>query len=109
MTEILIAILVILGSGYMLIAALGIVKLQDVYMRMHAITKASSLSVLLLMVAVMVAFPSAETIISGLIILLFIILTAPIASHMIARVAHLLGIRPAPGCVADELEEDERE
>jgi multicomponent Na+:H+ antiporter subunit G len=108
MTEIVISGFVILGSFYMLIAALGIVKLKDVYMRMHAITKASSLSVLLLIVAVMVAFPSASTIISGLSILLFIILTAPIASHMMARVAHLLGIKPAPGCVSDELEEDEK-
>lgn len=109
MTETAIAILILAGSLYMLIAALGIVKLRDVYMRMHAITKASSLSVLLLIVAVMTAFPTAAIIISGLAILTFIILTTPIATHMMARVAHLLGIRPAPGCVGDELEEDEKE
>ncbi len=60
MIDWIIAILIVLASLFMLVAALGIVKLHDVYMRMHAITKASSLSIVLFLLAVIISHPGAE-------------------------------------------------
>ncbi len=107
MTEWIVAILIIAGSLFILVAALGIVKLHDVYMRMHAITKASSLSIVLLVIAMIIYRPSLDSIVGGILLVLFTIATAPIASHMIARVAHKLGVPLSKGAVVDELEEEE--
>lgn len=106
MTDWIVAILIIAGSLFMLVAAIGIVKLQDVYMRMHAITKASSLSIVLFIVAMVVYMPGLNTIAGGVAIILFIIATAPVASHMIARVSQILGIPMAKGEVMNEMKED---
>jgi multicomponent Na+:H+ antiporter subunit G len=106
MIDWIIAILIIIASLFMLVAALGIVKLHDVYMRMHAITKASSLSIVLFLLAVVISDPSAETIIGALMVIVFIIATAPVASHMIARVSHMMRIPLSKGAVVNELDED---
>jgi len=106
MTDWIIAILIITGSLFMLVAALGIVKLQDVYMRMHAITKASSLSIVLFLLAVIVHIPTLSVILGSVAVMLFIIATAPIASHMIARVSQIIGIPMAAGAVMNAIEED---
>jgi multicomponent Na+:H+ antiporter subunit G len=106
MFEIIAAILIIAGSLFMLIAALGIIKLHDVYMRMHAITKASSLGIVLLLMAVVVVHPSLESIIGAVMVIVFIIATAPVATHMIARVSHMMGIPLSKGAVVNELDDD---
>jgi multicomponent Na+:H+ antiporter subunit G len=106
MTDWIIAILIIAGSLFMLVAALGIVKLQDVYMRMHAITKASSLSIVLFLLAVIVHIPTLSVILGSVAVMVFIISTAPIASHMIARVSQIIGIPMAKGAVMNAIEED---
>lgn len=105
MTEWIVSILIILGSLFMLVAALGIVRLHDVYMRMHAITKAASLSIVLFLLAVVVHQFSWGTLFGVILVMLFIIATTPVASHMIAMVSHMMGIPMSKGAVMDELEE----
>lgn len=50
------SILIFLGSIIALISAIGIVKFQDVFLRSHASTKSSTLSVLLTVVGVLIHF-----------------------------------------------------
>lgn len=50
------AILIFLGSVIALISAIGIVKFQDVFLRSHASTKSSTLSVLLTIIGVLIYF-----------------------------------------------------
>lgn len=104
MTETAIAILILAGSLYMLIAALGIVKLRDVYMRMHAITKAASLGAILMLASVSLIYTQWIVWVEALMVVVFIIITAPIASHMIAKAAHKGGNPKGPGYIMDELE-----
>ncbi len=106
LAEYSIAFLLIFGSLFMLVAALGVLKLKDVYMRMHAITKASSLGTVLFLIAIVIAIPSFSNFIISLLVILFIIFTAPVASNMISRVAHMMGVSLSKGAVMDELEED---
>lgn len=56
MIEWIAAFLLIAGSLFMLVAAIGVVKLSDVYMRMHAITKAASLGAILMLAAVSIIY-----------------------------------------------------
>lgn len=103
MIEIFISIFLLLGSFFTLIAALGVIRLPDVYMRMHAITKASSLATIFFLIALMIAHPTARIVLGSVLLLLFIVLTAPISSHFLARVAHLMQVKMAKGKKCDDL------
>ena len=78
-------ILVLAGSLFFLIAAIGLIRLPDPLARLHAGTKAASLGVLLLLAAAAVRFhdPGSLLMIGSTLALVF--LTAPLGSHAIAR------------------------
>lgn len=76
--------LVLLGSLCFIIASLGLFRMPDALARLHAGTKASSLGVILMMTGAMIRFPEPFVIFLGLVTLLLIFVTAPLASHAIA-------------------------
>jgi multicomponent Na+:H+ antiporter subunit G len=92
MTDIIVGVLVILGSALGALGALGLVRLPDVLIRMHASTKIGTLSCGLIMAAAAVHFGTAEMVIRAVAIILFLLLTAPIAAHMIGRAAVFIGV-----------------
>lgn len=104
MIEWIAAFLLIFGSLFMLVAAIGVVKLSDVYMRMHAITKAASLGAILMLAAVSLIYAQWIVWVEALMVVVFIIITAPIASHMIAKAAHKTNMPKGDGYIMDELE-----
>ena len=103
MREIIVASLLIIGSLFMLIAAIGIVRFPDLFTRMHAATKGTSFGVVLMLIAVAVYFGNVKVILEVILVISFIYLTAPIACHMIARAAYFLDIPMWEGTVVDEL------
>lgn len=86
-TEWIISILVLAGSLFVFIASLGIYRLPDFYMRMHAATKATSLGLFLILVGYILFFTDLTVILKALAIIIFLFLTTPVAAHMLARVA----------------------
>jgi multicomponent Na+:H+ antiporter subunit G len=104
MKESIAAFLLISGSLFMLISAIGVVKFSDVYMRMHAITKASSLGAILMLVAISIMYFEWIVWLESVMVVFFIIFTAPIASHMIAKAAHKANMPKGDGYIMDELE-----
>lgn len=76
----------------MVLAALGALRMPDLPMRMHATTKAGALGVGLIMLAVSLHYVQAAVTAKALSIILFILLTAPVAAHVIARAAYVAGI-----------------
>lgn len=91
MRDILTALLLLAGSFFALVSAIGILRLPDLYTRMHASSKAGTLGVGLVMAAVAVHF--GNSLITGKVALIvaFIVITAPIAAHVIARAAYKTG------------------
>ncbi|MDU1488893.1 MAG: Na+/H+ antiporter Mnh2 subunit G [Staphylococcus epidermidis] len=87
------AIFIFLGSIIALISAIGIVKFQDVFLRSHASTKSSTLSVLLTVVGVLIYFivNSGFFSVRLLLSLVFINLTSPVGMHLISRAAYRNG------------------
>lgn len=65
--------------------ALGSVRFPDLFTRMHAASKTSTLGLGCIRVGVAISFPSALVIAKCIMVLLFICLTAPIAAHMIGH------------------------
>lgn len=84
--EIIIAIFILLGAVFMLVAALGLFRFRDTLSRLHATTKAPSFAMLLIVIAVCIYFGSAVLILKALLLILFIYLTAPLAAHSISKI-----------------------
>jgi multicomponent Na+:H+ antiporter subunit G len=85
MANIIFSILILLGSFFILVAAIGILRFKDLYGRLHATTKATSFGLLLLLVGVSLFFNLFEAYVKALLIIIFIYLTAPLAAHSIAK------------------------
>jgi len=83
----MLAIAFLVGGGFFaLIAGLGVLRMQDIYMRMHASTKAGTLGVGLICGAVAVLTGGA-TAVKAIAVIFFVLFTAPIGAHLIARAA----------------------
>ncbi|MEX0322744.1 MAG: monovalent cation/H(+) antiporter subunit G [Puniceicoccaceae bacterium] len=89
MIEIIASLVLLTGAVFAFIAALGMVRMPDLFCRMHAATKAGAFGASLIVLAVILFMPQLRVIIQGILIVLFFYLTAPVAAHMIARVALL--------------------
>ncbi|MDR5860634.1 monovalent cation/H(+) antiporter subunit G [Halomonas eurihalina] len=103
MTEWLVAGLALMGAVFMCLAALGILRLPDLLTRMHASTKAATLGVSLIMLGVAIHFAEEAVVARAFGIILFIMMTAPVAAHIIGRAGYFVGARLWDGTVKDEL------
>jgi multicomponent Na+:H+ antiporter subunit G len=96
MIEIVIALFLLIGSFFALVAAIGVFRLPDVLMRMHASTKAGVLGSSLILLGAAVYFASGSITTRVIATIVFLMLTAPIAAHMLGRAAARKYDRPAP-------------
>lgn len=103
MTDIIIMILSTLGALVVLIAAIGIVRMPDFYLRLSVTVKAATLGIGLLLGAAAVYFGDISINTKVLAIIFFLLLTAPVAGHMIGRASYFLGTKLWKGSVLDEL------
>lgn len=85
MKEIIVLILIVLGSIFILIAAIGVLRFKDVYTSMHATTKASSFGLLLILSGVALHFLIWIVVIKAILIVAFIYLTAPLAAQAVSQ------------------------
>ncbi|MEM1064030.1 MAG: monovalent cation/H(+) antiporter subunit G [Pseudomonadota bacterium] len=85
MTEVVAGMLVLVGGAFAIIASLGVIRLPDVLTRMHASTKAGTLASSLILVAVALHFEELSVVAKCVAAVLFLLLTAPLAAHMIGR------------------------
>lgn len=88
MNDLIVSILIILGGGFAAVAGLGLLRLPDVLIRMHASTKAGTLGVGLIVLGVSVHFATSLVITKALLIIAFLLLTAPVGAHLIGRAAY---------------------
>ncbi len=103
MLALLTAICLLAGTFFMFVAAVGLLRMPDVYMRMSSTTKASTLGASFLMLAVALHFDDPGVTGRALAIIAFLFLTTPVAAHMIGRAAYLDGVPLWPNTVRDEL------
>ncbi len=73
------------GVAFMVVASLGVLRLPDLYTRMHAATKAGTVGLSALLIAVACAQPDSSIISRVAGTMLFIFLTAPVAAHMLGK------------------------
>lgn len=85
MNDTVVGILIVLGGAFAAVAGLGLIRLPDVLMRMHASTKAGTLGVGLIVAGVSIHFGGALVVAKAFLIIVFLLLTAPVAAHLIGR------------------------
>lgn len=83
----IVSVLVVVGAGFALISAIGLVRLPDFFSRLHAPTKASTLGVGCFLLASLLHFSSRSSGLSlhELLILIFLFFTAPISAQLLAK------------------------
>lgn len=96
-------IVALFGVAFVVIAAVGLLRMPDVYSRMQAASKAAPFGVALLALAAALETPDASIAIRAGLFCVFLCFTAPIAAHAIARAAHRSAVPLADEAVIDEL------
>ncbi len=95
------------GTLFVFVAGLGVLRLPDVYMRLHASTKAGTLGVALNAAGLVVFYPNLGIFTRAFALVLFLLLTAPVAAHMIGRASYFareeLGVTVWDGTVVDRM------
>lgn len=98
------ATLVVLGSFFAFAGSLGIVRLPDLYTRLHASSKAVTLGVGGVAVGSLLMGPSLATGAKILLSVIFLFFTAPISSHAIGRAGYYSGVKMCPETAKDDYE-----
>ena len=91
------------GAIFLFLGALGIVRLPDVYNRLQAGTKCTTLGAFSMIVGVGIIEPG--WFFKALIVAVFILLTNPISAHALARASYKSAVRPYDGTVVDKCRE----
>jgi len=102
MTDAVTAILWLVGSAFALLAAIGVLRMPDVFTRMQASTKASTLGLACLLIGAGLQIGDFATFIRVTSIGAFVLLTTPVSGHVIARAAYFAGVPLWEGTVLDE-------
>lgn len=87
--EVVLSFFVLLGGLFMLIGSIGLARMPDFYMRLHAPTKATTLGIGSLLIGSMIFFSLKNSMFSihEILITLFLFITAPVSAHMMAKAA----------------------
>jgi multicomponent Na+:H+ antiporter subunit G len=104
----LVAALIVIGAFFALVASIGILRLPDIYSRMHAASKAGTLGSGVMLIALAIYSDDLATTTRALIGVVFFLLTAPISSHLLAKAAYAVGYRMTEISVIDEMGESLR-
>ena len=89
MADILISLLLLIGAGFALIGSIGLARLPDFFMRLHAPTKATTLGVGAIVVASLIntSLRDHRLALAELAIPLFLFITAPVVAHLVGKTA----------------------
>lgn len=105
MTTIASVALAILGTTFLLIAGIGVLRLPDVYCRASAATKAATLGIGLILIATALHASTLAVTTRVIATIAFVLLTSPISAHVICRAAYHSGVPLCDATVLDELQE----
>lgn len=98
-------VLCLMGGALILVAALGVVRLPDLFTRMHAASKAGSIGTGALLLALALSAGDGGVVLRALAGIAFLLLTTPVAAHLLGRAAYMAGTRPGPETRHDALAE----
>lgn len=97
----------LLGGSFLAFAAgVGALRFRDLLARMHAATKPQTLGLVLVLLGLALRLRTSGPVWALLLVVVFAMLTAPVAAHLVGRAGHRTGRMPADQLVVDELTRD---
>jgi multicomponent Na+:H+ antiporter subunit G len=103
MNEMIRDVFLVIGASFLLLASIGIIRMPDLYSRIQAATKASTLGVGCIILALAIHFGDVGVSVRALLVIAFFFLTAPVAAHVIGRAAYFVGVPLWERTIIDEL------
>jgi multicomponent Na+:H+ antiporter subunit G len=103
MRDIISLILMLIGGFFMFVAAVGLARMPDLFLRMSATSKSATLGAACVLLAAAVHFDDFGITTRAVATIAFLFLTAPVAAHRIGRAAYFMGVPVWEGTVIDEL------
>jgi multicomponent Na+:H+ antiporter subunit G len=104
MKAVAVSVLLVAGSFFTLTGAIGVLRLPDVFGRMHAATKTSTLGFALIALGAGIDLADAASTTKLVLAVVCIAVTGPAAAHLVSRAAHRSGTELGPNTVVDELD-----
>lgn len=99
-------LLILIGTIFSFLSAVGLIRLPDIYTRSHALSKGSTMGVLFTLVGTFLFFVLEGFFSIRLFLgIFFVFLTAPVAAHVIVRAAYRSNVPLAKESVHDDLRE----
>lgn len=97
--ELIVSLLMLIGGLFIFVGSVGLLRLKDFYARLHAPTKATTVGLGSILIASVVytAFAQGKLGIEELLITLFLVITAPVTAHILAKAAMHENVKPAQG------------
>ncbi len=108
-TEIVVTVLLAIGVFIRLLSSIGLLRFGDVYLRMHASTKASTLGLFFILGATALFFGDSGITIRLIALLGIYFFTAPIGTQVLAHAAHVAGVPMVKETWIDEMPDVEHE
>lgn len=96
-------VLVVIGAAFMLLAAVGVARMPDVFMRLHSSTKSATLGSGCILLGAALYFGDFSVGVRALAVVAFLFATAPVAAHVVGRAAYVSGVPLWEGTLSDEL------
>lgn len=101
----------LLGTFFIVVTAIGLIRFPDAYTRAHAASKSATLGVMFILIGVFIHFWSVEGTYNPRILLgiIFLFITGPVGGHLMARASYFSGVKPWSGTVRDDLQKEYQE
>lgn len=100
-------VLLLFGTVFCALGVYGMIRLPDIYSRVHAAGKVTTFGAGAVMLSLFF-LTSTRAGIKGLATSMFLLLTAPVISHTLTRTTHRLGLPLSVEPVMDDLTEDKK-
>ena len=104
MENYIVLLFLVIGTVFIFIASIGLLKMPDVYLRMSASTIAGTFGVASMLIAVAIFFGGLSLVLHIAGVIVFLILTVPVGAHMLGRTSHIIGLKMWDKTVADDMQ-----
>ncbi|MDW8318160.1 MAG: monovalent cation/H(+) antiporter subunit G [Anaerolineae bacterium] len=88
--QLLAALAVVVGTTFSVLGILGVLRMPDVYTRLHATGKIGVFGAVLLLVAAILVLPKGAG--KGIVLIFFLLLAGPVTAHSLSSAAYRIGI-----------------
>lgn len=103
--DLVIILITSIGTLFILIASIGLIRMPDFFLRLSVTVKAATLGIGFVMGGTALYFLEFPVTAKVMAIIFFLLLTAPVSGHMIGRTAYFTGMRLWKGTILDDLKD----